>query len=210
MRKLTTSIFYAILFLSSMLAQSSSAQVFVNGGALDLDGVFGIGSNTSYFVVDFGGTPESANTPRDSFAFGYQFDDPNSTAADGLLAIESASALEVGTTDFGGDLGLGLDSFTFGADTDTPDFGFDNRFFETFVGSLNNGQVDFTSSLFGISSIVLEDGDFIGFRANVSTYPEPSVSIAPRIPLVAIPEPSAVMLFGFAALAGSVKRRRKP
>ena len=219
MRKLTTSVFYAILFLSSMLAQSSLAQVFVNGGELDLDGVFGIGSNTSYFVVDFAGSPDSATGPGDTYAFGYQFDDPT-RADDALLGIidQSASSLaplQATFSDFGGgpdgptDPNLFVDSFTFGEDTDTPDFGFDNRFIEVFTGNLNNGSVVFDSADFGLSSITLTGGEFLGFRANVSTFPEPSVSIDPRIPLVAIPEPSAVMLFGFAALVGSVKRRRK-
>ena len=123
--------------------------------------------------------------------------------------------LQATFSDFGGgpdgptDPNLFVDSFTFGEDTDTPDFGFDNRFIEVFTGNLNNGSVVFDSADFGLSSITLTGGEFLGFRANVSTFPEPSVSIDPRIPLVAIPEPSAVMLFGFAALVGSVKRRRK-
>ena len=207
MRKITTSAFFALLFLASLFTQSSSAQVLLDDGALELEGLFGIGSNTSFFVVDFGGSPASATGPRDTYAFGYQFDAPNPTAADGLLDIVAASALEVGTTDFGGNLGLGLNSFTFGADTDTPDFGADSRFFETFVGTLNNGQVDFTSSGLGISSIVLEDGDFIGFRANVFDVNVPG--IAPLVPVTAIPEPSAVMLLGFVSIVGSVRRRRR-
>ena len=195
MRKLTTSVFYAILFLSSMLAQSSLAQVFVNGGELDLDGVFGVGSNTSYFVIDFGGNPDSATGPGDTYAFAYQFDDPTK-ADEALLALIAESALtsapiEAAFSDFGGgpdgpeDPNLFVDSFTFGEDTDTPDFCVDSRFFELFTTNLVNGSVIFDEPEgVGISSITLIGGEFLGFRANVSTYPDPSGSIPPSLPIV--------------------------
>ena len=218
MRKLTTSAFFAILFLGSMLAQTSSAQVFVNGRELDLEAVFGFGSNTSYFVVDFSGSPPLATGPGDTYAFGYQFDE-STRADDALLGIigQSASSLaplQATFSDFGGgpdgptDPNLFVDSFTFGEDTDTPDFDFDNRFIEVFTGNLNNGSVDFDSADFGLSSITLTGGEFLGFRANVSTFPEPSVSIDPRIPLVAIPEPTGFVVIGLASMMVSLRRRR--
>ena len=195
MRKLTTSAFYAILILGSMLAQSSSAQVFVNGGELDVAGVFGVGSNTSYFVIDFGGNPDSATGPGDTYAFAYQFDDPTK-ADEALLALIAESALtsapiEAAFSDFGGgpdgpeDPNLFVDSFTFGEDTDTPDFCVDSRFFELFTTNLVNGSVIFDEPEgVGISSITLIGGEFLGFRANVSTYPDPSGSIPPSLPIV--------------------------
>jgi len=214
MRKLTTSTFCAILFLVTVLTQSSSAQVFVNGGVLDLDGLFGIGSNTSYFVIDFGGSPEATPGPRDSYAFGYQYDDPNTTVADALQGlVADGSGLDFnfgGTPDQG--FGLFINSISFGADSDAPDFNLASRFWQFFNGELASGNVLWTGSQVGISSLPLTDeglpvapltdGSFSGFRAQQFD------SGFPRVPLVAIPEPSAVMLLGFASMVGCVRRRR--
>ncbi len=213
MKKTTALVFSAILFLGSVSAQPSHAQVILNNGVLDLQGTFGNGSNTSYFIVDFGGGPVSATGPRDSYAFGYQWDAANTTAADGLLEIASASPFAIDTIDFGGSLGLGINTLSFGEDTDTPIFNDDDRFWNFFVGTLDNGIVEWSFSAFGISGGPenpdgslpgeLTDGAFLGFRAQVFGSGEPV------LPVIAIPEPSTVLLFGFASLAGGALRRRK-
>jgi hypothetical protein len=185
------------------MAQSSRAQVALEDGVLELEGLFGIGSNTSYFVIDFGGSPLSATGPRDSYAFGYQWDAPDTSAADGLLEIVSQSTLELDTTDFGGDLGLAINTFSYEGDTDTPDFNVDNRFWNTFIGTLSNGDVAWQVSDFGISSITLTDEAFLGFRAQAFGAAE-----RPAVPVTAIPEPSGLVLLGVASLAGCARRRR--
>ena len=212
MKKAKSTICFAILFLASVWAQPASAQVLVNDGALELEGIFGIGGNTSYFVIDFSGAPSGSG---DSFAFGYQWDAPNTTPADGLFEIAANSSLQVGTTDFGGTLGLGLDTLTFGADTDTPDFNVDGRFWTIFADVLENGLVDWNDGPagFGISGGApnpdgslpgaLVDGGFVGFRAQ--TFGAPDV---PAIPVSAIPEPSGLLLLGVASLANCARRRR--
>lgn len=203
MRKPTSVTICTILFLLSVMAQSSRAQVALEDGVLELEGLFGIGSNTSYFVIDFGGSPLSATGPRDSYAFGYQWDAPDTSAADGLLEIVSQSTLELDTTDFGGDLGLAINTFSYEGDTDTPDFNVDNRFWNTFIGTLSNGDVAWQVSDFGISSITLTDEAFLGFRAQAFGAAE-----RPAVPVTAIPEPSGLVLLGVASLAGCARRRR--
>lgn len=203
MRKPTSVTICTILFLLSVMAQSSRAQVALEDGVLELEGLFGIGSNTSYFVIDFGGSPLSATGPRDSYAFGYQWDAPDTSAADGLLEIVSQSTLELDTTDFGGDLGLAINTFSYEGDTDTPDFNVDNRFWNTFIGTLSNGNVGWQVSDFGISSITLTDEAFLGFRAQAFGAAE-----RPAVPVTAIPEPSGLVLLGVASLAGCARRRR--
>ncbi len=203
MRKPTSVTICTILFLLSVMAQSSRAQVALEDGVLELEGLFGIGSNTSYFVIDFGGSPLSATGPRDSYAFGYQWDAPDTSAADGLLEIVSQSTLELDTTDFGGDLGLAINTFSYEGDTDTPDFNVDNRFWNTFIGTLSNGNVGWQVSDFGISSITLTDEAFLGFRAQAFGAAE-----RPAVPVTAIPEPSGLLLLGVASLAGCARRRR--
>ena len=204
MRKPTSVTICAILFLLNVMAQTSHAQVTTEDGVLELEGLFGIGSNTSYFVVDFGGSPVSATGPRDTYAFGYQWDAPDTSAADGLLEIVSQSTLELDTTDFGGDLGLAINTFSYEGDTDTPDFNEDNRFWTTFVGALTNGEVAWQVSDFGISSITLTDEAFLGFRAQTFGAAE-----RPVVPVAAIPEPAAVFLLSVAACGASTIRRRR-
>ena len=200
MRKLIILTFSVILVLVSILAQASHAQVTFDDGVLDSEGVFGSGSNSSFFVVDFGGGLDTAPGPRDTYAFEYRWDDPSTTAADGLLDIADSSSLEVETTSF--IFGLRIDTLSFGDDADAPVFDDDNRFWNFFVGTVDDGAVAWTFSNVGPSDAILTDGAFIGFRAQ-----EFGAGL-PALPLVAVPEPSGLFLLGFAVAIGNVRRRR--
>ena len=206
MRKLIILTFSVMLFLVSILAQASYAQVTFDDGVLDSEGVFGSGSNSSFFVVDFGGGLDTAPGPRDTYAFEYRWDDPSTTAADGLLDIADSSSLEVETTS-SSSFGLQIDALSFGDDTDTPDFGADSRFWNVLVETEDSRLVEgelptFVLADFGISGVTLTDGAFIGFRAQQFGAGEPA------LPLVAVPEPSGLFLLGFAVAIGNVRRRR--
>lgn len=204
MRKLIILTFSVMLFLVSILAQASHAQVTFDDGVLDSEGVFGSGSNSSFFVVDFGGGLDTAPGPRDTYAFEYRWDDPSTTAIDGFLDIAASSSLVIGTGNFGteDEPDLFVNSFEFGDDADTPVFADDNRFWNLFVGTVDDGAVAWTFSNVGPSGAILTDGAFIGFRAQ-----EFGAGL-PALPLVAVPEPSGLFLLGFAVAIGNVRRRR--
>lgn len=214
MKKMSSVTLYAVLFFVGSLAQALHGQTTLNVGAIDSQGSFGTGNSKSYFVVDFGGSPASAVGPRDSYAFEFRWDAPNTTPAVGLFSIANDSLLDIQTTDFGGGLGLRLDTLAFGDDTDTPDFDIDSRFWNLFVGTLNSGSVDWVSANFGISGGELDengvlpgalvDGGFVGLRAQAFGAPD-----RPAIPVTAIPEPSGMVLLGFVAAIGVARRRRR-
>ena len=104
------------------------------------------------------------------------------------------------TTSFS--FGLQIDALSFGDDADAPVFDDDNRFWNFFVGTVDDGAVAWTFSNVGPSDAILTDGAFIGFRAQ-----EFGAGL-PALPLVAVPEPSGLFLLGFAVAIGNVRRRR--
>lgn len=215
MRKLIILTFSVMLFLVSILAQASYAQVTFDDGVLDSEGVFGSGSNSSFFVVDFGGGLDTAPGPRDTYAFEYRWDDPSTTAADGFLDIAASSSLVIGTGNFGteDEPNLFVNSFEFGDDADAPVFDDDNRFWSFFVETEDSRLVQgelptFVPADFGISGVTLTDGAFVGFRVQVFDFTGTTPPISPALPLVAVPEPSGLFLLGFAVAIGNVRRRR--
>jgi hypothetical protein len=170
------------------------------GGYLDVEYFAGSGANTAYFAVDFAGNG------GDTFAFGYQWDGA-ATAADALLAISaSPGGLVMGTTDFGGSLGLGLDRFAYLLNDHEQFWSVDDqRYWKQFVGTYALGDVTWAVSDFGISGQPLTDGGFNGYLVDLWDS-----SLVPRLP-VAVPEPSALvlLLIGAGFCLWRVRRRGK-
>ena len=215
MNKLFTSFVVATLWFSFAVTSCVGSDVIVNGGVLDLEGTFGFGQNTSFFVFDFSGAPETTPGSRDSFAFGYRYDDPDTTVADALQAlVADGSGLEFsfgGSSDEG--FGLFIEGITFGDASDFPVFDEDDRFWQFFNGTLVDEEVQFTGSLVGISSLPLNDdgtpqapltdGSFSGFRAQQFDAGIPSV------PVTAVPEPACLLVLFGASVGATARRRRR-
>ena len=202
----TRSLLATLALLSFILCASVSlatAQVPIGNGVLDVEYFVGTGSNTSYVVVDFGGSPASNPGPGDSYAYGFRWEN-SATAADALLALTGvAGGLEVDTTDFGGSLGLNIDRLAYLGDDDTPVFSDDNRFWNFYQGTLANAEVTWEFSQVGISGADLFDGSFSGFRAQEFGLTDPVVAVA------AVPEPNGGLCWLIATVAFSAKRRRR-
>jgi len=193
----------ALSFIFCGSVSLATAQVPLGNGVLDVEYFVGTGSNTSFVVVDFGGSPASNLGPGDTYAYGFRWE-TSATAADALLALTGvAGGLEVDVTDFGGSLGLGVDRLAYLGDDDTPVFGVDNRFWNFYQGSLSASGVTWQISNVGISSADLTDGSFSGFRAQQFGLTDPIV------PVAAVPEPNSALCWLIATLALSTKRRRR-
>ena len=208
MLRRTQSLLLSLALVSCVLCWSVSlanAQVPIGNGILDVEYSVGTGSNVSYVVVDFGGSPASNPGPGDTYAYGYRWDN-SATVADALLALTTVpGGLEVDVTDFGGDLGLNVDRLAYLGDDDTPVFNVDNRFWNFYQGSLSVADVTWDFSEFtGISGTSLTDGSFSGFRAQTFELADPAVPIT-----AAVPEPNSALCWLVVAGALSIKRRRR-
>ena len=167
------------------------------GGYFDAEYFAGTGSNTAYFVVDFGGNGGSPH------GFGYHWNGTQ-TADNALLAIDAAGALNMTYGNFGTAAApnLFIQSLADPPNTDLPDFNTDGRFWDYFQGTYSAANVTWTESQTGISgrdfttgNIIqtLTDGGFYGFYASANSTP-------PRLP-VAVPEPAGWILLGMGLTA---------
>jgi len=196
MLKKTRSLLPPLALLCFILCGSGSwatAQVVpIGDGILDIEYTVGIGSNISYVVVDFGGSPASNLGPGESYAFGYRWEG-EATAADALLALSDAPSVtgvtDVLDFDFTVDpnFGLGTDRLAYLEDDDTPVFLDDSRFWNFYQGSLSASDVSWSLSGVGVSSADLFDGSFSGFRA------QEFGSNDPVVPVAAVPEPNSAL-----------------
>lgn len=190
-----------VLMMSFLSYDSNAQTVRIGDELLDIQYSAGTGSNTSYFVVDFGGSPDSVPGPKLSYAFAYQWDN-EATSADALIDLSNvANGLTLETTEFS--FGLAIDRLSFGQDDDTPDFNEDDRFWNFYQGTLAN-DLSWAFSGVGISDRALTDGSFDGFRAQ----PFDANSPGPQLPAVAIPEPNSQLLFLLGTLICFSTRRR--
>ena len=190
----------ASLWASALVSAAPVMSVPLPGGYLDVEYFVGTGANTAYFAVDFAGNG------GDTFAFGYQWDGA-ATAADALLAISAVpGGLVMGTTDFGGSLGLGLDRFAYlGNDHEKTWDAEDQRYWKQFEGIYALGNVTWGDTNFGISGQPLADGGFNGYLVDLWDS-----SLVPRLP-VAVPEPAGAMLLlvGVGFCLRHMRRRAK-
>jgi len=197
----------SLAFVSCALFETGSfvvAQVPIGDGVLNVEYTVGSGSNISYVVVDFGGSPASNPGPGDTYAYGFRWEN-SATTADALLALTGVpGGLEVGVTDFGGSLGLGLDRLAYLGDDDTPVFGDDERFWNFYQGSLGDAVVTWGLAQVGISGGVLTDGSFSGFRAQSFGFTDPVVPVTN-----AVPEPNSALCWLIATASVAATRRRR-
>jgi len=135
----------------------------VNGREVPLMASVGAGARVSYLLVDFGG----ATPPGNSYLFAYYYDNLG-PAKTGLDLIQELTA----NTDLNSD----LQDFGFGAFVrmlevegvvgDTPNFATDGRYWEYWLGSSQDGIVQWSSAPIGISDRLLTDGSVDGWYAS--------------------------------------------
>ena len=120
--------FVICLFVNVPCFATPVLSVPLPGGYFDAEYFAGSGSNTAYFVVDFGGNGGT------SHGFGYRWDGTQ-TADNALLAIDAAGALDMTYGNFGTPAApnLFIQRLTDPPNTDLPDFNVDGRFWDYFL-----------------------------------------------------------------------------
>lgn len=205
--------FIGLVALASSALATPLSGVPLPGGFFDSQYSAGSGANTAYFVVDFG------MTGGGTYGFVYQWDGTQ-TADYALLAIDAAGAFDMAYDDFGspGEPNLFISKLTYPPDSDQPDYNFDQRFWDYFLGDYTGSNVNWTESSIGISgrdfigNVVqtLNDGGFYGLRADALDQNFNTVGGPPILP-VAVPEPAAWVLTalgGLLVLGQRVRQRR--
>jgi hypothetical protein len=173
----------------------------------------GTGSNRAGLVIDWGDN-------RDPVAWGVRRD--GAATAEALVRAVDAADLQfiASLGEFAG-FGAFVDSFGYDRDGDgfnaiDPDDssgqGDFANFWEFFTAPTSpyDGSATWTSSDSGMSSVALENGNWIGFRFDAD-FPGPDPGPVP-LP-AAVPEPSAMLLLGGAlagaAVFGRIRRRSR-
>ena len=173
---------FSFCLLSVIVARGFAAPQLshpLTGGFFDSEYSAGIGPETAYFVVDFGGTPVVGGGIH---GFVYHWNGTQ-TADNAMLAIDAAGSLDMQYDDFGASPAtpnIFISTLTDAPDTDTPDFGTDGRFWDYFTGAYSGNNVAWTESLYGISGRdfsppydikqALTDGGFYGFYASSDSH----------------------------------------
>ena len=225
-----------LVTVAVMLAATAQAVPYLtqDGRTIELEYVAGNGANEAVVVIDFRGdragvTPAALQPPGDSFAFGFQWDDPVSpsdipTGLDALEAIDAAGDLDVFSVDtvFGtyverlqylGHETTGWLIYYLDGMAEMPAFGLPA------VDPLEG--LGWEQAQIGAGDRLLGD---LFFDSWVDTTPKPSpdypsdpndytyIGPTPRVPLAAgpedaIPEPATLAMVAAGVLA--LRRRRK-
>lgn len=164
----------AIVWCLSLCSCLDATLLVVDGHSVPLIAEAGDGSQISYLLIDFGG----AKPPGGKYAFAYHYDGAK-TGEDLLTQIDlSVELLTIDYQDFG-DLGSFVSGITMDQDTDTPDFGVDQRYWVYWQGeyrSANGGSVQWKVADDGIRQRQLTANSIDGWYASDG-------SIAPSFPL---------------------------
>jgi len=140
-------------------------------------------ANVAVTVIDFGDV---------SYAFGYKWSG-SAYGSDMLLALDAQTDLDVQYTDWGGSLGISVDSFSYAGQVATSDW------VNTWLGYwASDDGVTWTPQATGVSGRALSDGDWDGWslETDVVTY---TLQNPPDTP--AVPEPGSVWLLVAGTLA---------
>lgn len=165
----------------------------------------GDGGQTASLVVDFG------FVGGDAYRFTYRYDDvpgqAPKTGADLLLELDEAGTLDVAFSDFGGDLGLYINGFSYDGQTQTPGFGGGSG--ETWSYWTSDTAPTLESAwegrAIGPSGRTLTDGGYDGWTLNISPFND--AANATDNPPSAVPEPAALGMLLLTG-AGMLGRRR--
>jgi len=207
----------AVLAVAVLLAAAGAQAVpyvAADGREIDVEYWAGTGANQSVLIVDF------RQGADDYFAFGYEWDTADApTAADMVIALDAAGALDVDMTDYGPGLGFSVDRIRYDDGSglmqtgDYPAYMIDGE-----AGDPSEEGLDWLLPIFGVSSRELVNASFDGFVHAVFPDDYEGWDYAgpePRIPLVesgdgpdVIPEPATIALVGLGALGLLRKRKR--
>jgi len=195
----------AVVLLSvstASFAEPDSNIMLSDGNVLDIQGVVGSGSNTSYEVIDFQGIGGPA------FAWAYQYNTPV-TGYQMLEDIQSADP----NFSFSGytDPTYGFSPFTFtnGSYSETANYNTSDYYWSywnaQYSGTIDLGNLDnfWGYANNGVSSTMISNGSFDGWVVNSFTS-----NIVPNIPETAVPEPASLAALGSICLLALAKPRR--
>lgn len=160
-----------------------------NGTSVEVEYWAGTGPNMGMLVVDF--------NPGRSYAFGYRWEQA-ATGFDMLGAIADAGGLDFTFTDWGGALGIGINTLQYGAEA-MGTVGYPADYVYYYVG---RDGLAWSESGAGPSHTTLANGDWNGWSQQTVGWPGP---YSP--PLTPVPEPSALALFALGAGALAWRRR---
>lgn len=169
----------AVLALFGGLATRAAA---VEVDLVDIEYWAGEGANAAVLVADF---------QEASFAFGYRWDG-DATSWDMLQALTAAGALDVTYTDYGMDLGIGINTLSYG------EYVVVNDWLVTYLGfwTSEDGEV-WSPSDWGVSFRPLTDGAWDGWSLELVETGWPPRS-EPQTPV--IPEPGTLGLLAAGVL----------
>ena len=229
-----------VVFWAAMLAGMVSASR-LTAAMVDIDTFgdilfwAGSGTNQAAFVLEFGGSNGDSDSPT-TIAWGYRWDGEEKVAdmvfaltgsitGSGVPSVVSGSdpRLAIAATNFGGGLGIGVDSFAYDqvglpvADGWTQvmremltaeDYSVYPALF-LYVPTDPSAQawpgVAFSASGRGISSESLTDNGWYAF-ANTAGDPYPPLPRVFSQPVAAVPEPGAAVLLACGMVAGLAAR----
>jgi len=179
--RLTGWILAAALAWLAVGTNPARADLF-QGIDLNIEYWAGTGSNEAVMIVDF------LATGGQSYAFGYRWDG-QATGYDMVQAVAAAGALDYLATDYGS-MGVFIDNFFYDTEAGNPDY-----YWSYWVGTADDGTVQWVSPSVGMSSRPLSDGDFDGWYNGFD-------GTQPRVP-----EPASVLLLGAGAGCWHIRRR---
>jgi hypothetical protein len=168
-------LFCGFLCIASVSQAAPQLSVPLTGGFFDSEYSAGSGTNTAYFVADFGGSGGGKH------GFVYHWNGTQ-TADNAVQAIDAAGSLDASYDNFGSpeQPNLFINRLADPPDVDMPDFGTDGRFWDYFLGTYSGGTVNWNESPYGISGRDFSTGDvvqtlvnggFYGFYASANTTP---------------------------------------
>jgi hypothetical protein len=176
-----------------------------DGNVLDVQGIVGSGSNTSYEVIDFQGIGGPA------FAWEYKYDTPV-TGYQMLEDIQSAfpSFSVSGYND--PTYGLSAFTFTYGSYSETANYNTSDDYWTydnaQYTGPIDLGGLDdfWNYAENGVSSNMISNGSFDGWVVNDYVA---NTSFVPNIPETAVPEPASLAVLGSICLLALGKTRAR-
>ena len=173
---------------SAAIEASIITDIAIGDEYLELEYDAGSGSSVSYVVVDL------SNTGGATYAFGYHYDSPSTTAHDALVALDAAGDLQYDYTmhDFGGGSIPFADNFSYQGES-----GIVANYWSYSLGiyDILAADVSWSGAATGAGEQLLEDGGFQGWYNGFGPPPN-FAAVDPELPTAAltIPEPRAIVL----------------
>lgn len=141
-----------VLLLSMSVQAAPVTTLPIPGGYLDVDAIYGTGSKTAYYIMDFGGNGGG------KVAYGVRFDAANLTGIDGMNILDTLGPINVSYNNFGSLQvpNLFVESLGNGLYFDSPDY-FDpldpGRFWSLWQGTATGTTINWGFANLGLSGV---------------------------------------------------------